>query len=186
MPAQNYEVQVYLFGEWPRGTVLPEFAVLWAGGKIDEYVERGVVVPTRKPVPEAVTARLREMAGVRAAAAKASGQAQKAADDVTAAELEALRTRCASLEEAVETAQKLADDIEAKRLGLVAELADYVDKNRHLEVACEEHQKAVDRLAQENAAVKAEAAGLAKKVAELTADLEAATAPDKAGATAGG
>jgi septal ring factor EnvC (AmiA/AmiB activator) len=163
MAVQNYEVCVHLFGEWPRGTVLPEFAARWAGD-VAELVEREIVKPTKAPVPKAVTDRLAEIAGARAKAAAPA----PAVPDTVSAELEQLRAALALANEGTEAQSARADTAAEQVKALTAELADYVATNAHLTKACDEHQAECDRLAAKNAALVAQ-------LTQLTADLEAAT-----------
>jgi hypothetical protein len=157
MAVQNYEVAIHLFGEWPRGTVLPEFAVRWAG-PVAELVERAVVRATAAPVPKAVSDRLAELARGRAAAAAPA----PAVPDAVSAELEQLRGALAAATEAAAVQAALAERGEQRGRDLAASLAEYVEANAHLTRACADHQATIDALRAELADLKA---------------LDAATAP---------
>ncbi|WP_439627492.1 hypothetical protein [Gemmata sp.] len=179
MAAQNYAVEVFQFGDWPRGTVLPEFVALWAFGagtaadapgrraQVQELVDRGVLRPTRAEVEPATLARIKDLAGARARAAP--GGAPQVPDHLLA-EIDDLRSRARAETDRAEAEAERAAALEKKLADAAEELVDYVAKNAHLGRACEEHQTALD--AAEKRAAAAEA-----KVSELTAELEAATAP---------
>lgn len=161
MPVQNYVVARGQVGQYGEGSVLPRFVFEAAAGNapadkraaaVAEMVERGIIAPTDAPVNRDIAP---PVPRGRAAAAGVSEDA--------AAELDRLRAAVADLTADRDAHQARAAHAETRRDALAAEIAAYVEANSHLRGACEEHQSARD--------------GLEKRVAALTADLEAATAP---------
>lgn len=180
MAAQNYAVDVYQFGEWSRGTVIPEYVALWAFGEstatdtegrqkqIHELVERSIIKPTRAEVAAPTLARIKEIAGVKA---KVKAATAVPVPDHAMAEIDSLRGQIRAQADQIEAEAARANAAEGREKALSAELVDYVEKNAHLSAACEDHQTARDSLEKQLKEVTT-------KNAELTAELEAATTPD--------
>ena len=173
MAAQNYRVEIHQFGEWTRGTVLPEFVCLWAFGEQDadpkeqigELVGRNIVAPTRDEPTKATLDRVREITGARQ---KARARAEASAVPESAqVEIETLRSKVREHADAADALTLRAEAAEKRAKSLADELTDYVERNAHLSKVCDEHQEARDHLEKQLAALKAEH----EKV------LEAVTAP---------
>lgn len=145
---QNYEVQVHAFGQYPRGAVVPEWVVRGAGS-VREQVARGIVRPTD--------------AAVNVDLHKLGTPAVGSDFGATVDEVHRLRLQVGELKETLAQQTARAEAAEAAHAALRDATIQLTDENAHLGQACDDHQ--------------ARAEQLERQVAELTAQLDAATAP---------
>lgn len=145
----NYEVLVSLLGPYPKGSVLPEFAVRRAGSVVD-MLGRGVVKATRDPV------------NVDLDPPPAAGAAPAAAPEAYA-EIDRLRAERDGHKADAEQWEGQAKALSAQAEDLTAELAKYVAHHGEL-------RRAV-------AALEADLAAQKDEVVRLTQELDAATTP---------
>ena len=136
---KNYKVACLAFGEYPRGTVLPEFRVALAG-PVGDLVGRGTVEPTDEPVTAGLT--------FEADLARAHPDVPVAGLDEARAELAALRESHGLLTAAHAEGQRQAEAL-TKQLSL--------------------HVTELDRLKALYAQAQADRDGANAKAAELTA-----------------
>ncbi len=149
--SQNYKVVgVRYFGAYKEKSVLPEWVVARAGS-VAELIARGVVEPTNDPVN----------VELRVPEPKAGIAPEPPAALVD--ELNASRTEATRLAGELKSAGELLESLRSQLSARDKSLGKQTDDIEHLKAACDDHQAARD---------KAE-----KEVAELTAQLEAATAP---------
>ena len=141
MAVQNYRVNVSLYGQYPGGSVLPEY-VARAAGPIEEQIAQGIIEPTSA----AVNVELVPMTPTAAALAAPALIIEK---------LKAARKESDSLREDLEVAVARAQQAEDRRDTLEGDLAGYVEANAHLQKACDDHQKKIEELEAELAAIRA-------------------------------
>lgn len=141
------------FGKYDPNKVLPAHA--FVGHDTDELQRLGLIEPTDAPCTEKVD----PPAPLRAAQSEDVYRERNR----LAEENEQLRQREKQYEGAI-------DELKKARDAHKGELPKYVEENNHLRGACKDHQAKIDAQAKEIEQLK-------KRNAELTADLEAATAP---------
>jgi hypothetical protein len=127
---QNYHVDCFMFGKFPRGSVLPAF-IVEVGNKVDELIERGIVSPTDAAVNVEVTP----------PAVKEPDVPDSVYDEVNR-----LLKENASLLKDNKILAGHVEGLEAQKEALTKQLGDYVQENARLTTLLNERTTELEQL----------------------------------------